>query len=144
MSRRPGADHTPLATPPPAPAHEVVVSRVIDAPRERVFEAFTRPAQRRWLAPGSTVDFRLGGAFHTLVPTCDGDAVWFRGVHHEIVAPERIVYAEPCGGTATVTVMFVAHAGRTTVTLRHAGDPRVAEDGWCASLDRLVALLASG
>lgn len=91
--------------PPAPPDNELVVSRVIDAPRERVFFAFTlSPELRRCLAPGSTLDF-----------------------------PERIV----CGDPPTLIVSFVAHAGRTTITVRHQDSA----DGWQASLERLAAEL---
>jgi uncharacterized protein YndB with AHSA1/START domain len=109
-------DGQPLPTPPPAPPNEVVVSRVIDAPRERVFHAFRR-ASSRWLAPGAT--------------------------HREVVAPERIVYGPPDGDGGAVTVTFVAHAGRTTVIVRHAGEPAIAPDAFRESLDDLAAALGA-
>lgn len=129
-ARRTELARAPLATPPPSPDGEVVVSRIIDAPRELVFHAWTRSAHlRRWLGPHSTVDFRVGGALHA---SLDGDA-WFRGVHREIVPHERLVY-----GDDALTVTFTAHAGRTTVTVRHP-DPAV---DWHAPLERLASVMA--
>jgi hypothetical protein len=104
--RRTTGHDPPLPTPPPAPAEETVVSRVIDAPRELVFFAFTlSPHLRHWLSPGSTFDY-----------------------------PERIV----CGDPPTLSVSFIAHAGRTTITVRHT---ETGETTWVDSLDRLAAEL---
>jgi uncharacterized protein YndB with AHSA1/START domain len=129
-ARRTELAPTPLATPPPSPDGEVVVSRIIDAPRELVFHAWTRSVHlRRWLGPQSSIDFRVGGAFHASL----GGEAWFRGVHREIVPHERLVYDD-----AALTVTFTAHAGRTTVTVRHADD---AAD-WHTPLERLAAVMA--
>lgn len=98
----------PLPRPPPAPPNEIVVSRVIDAPRELVFHAF--------------------------MAACEP---WVRGGPREIDAPERVVY----GDGAPLTVTFVAHARRTTVTVRAAGAP--AERDWGAALERLAATIAA-
>jgi uncharacterized protein YndB with AHSA1/START domain len=90
------------ATMPAAPAatdREVLITRVFDAPRELVFQAWTDPGQLpRWFAPrGCTIDFaaldlRPGGSFHSCIHTPDGHDCWCKGVYREIVAPERIVF----------------------------------------------------
>ena len=61
------------------PAFELVLERVIDAPRERVFEAWTKPEQMaQWFAPKPfqlvihTMDFRPGGRFSMAMRGPDG------------------------------------------------------------------------
>jgi uncharacterized protein YndB with AHSA1/START domain len=77
----------------------IKIERVFDAPRELVFEAWTRPEYLlRWFAPhGCTISFtqidvRPGGRLHCCVHNPLGDC-WCVGVYREIVRPERIVYS---------------------------------------------------
>ena len=83
-----------------SPADSVLISRVIDAPRELVFKAWTDPEQlTRWYAPrGCSIDFRTldvrpGGDFHSCILTPHGKECWCKGVYREIVEPERIVFS---------------------------------------------------
>jgi uncharacterized protein YndB with AHSA1/START domain len=82
----------------PAPDRTVVISRVFDAPRELVFEAWTKPQYLlRWFAPHGCsfhferIDVRPGGGFHSCIR---GGAFecWCVGTYQEIVWPERLVY----------------------------------------------------
>ena len=81
-----------------APDRTVVISRVFDAPRELVFEAWTKPEYLlRWFAPHGCsfhierIDVRPGGGFHSCIR--DGAfECWCVGVYEEIVRPERLVY----------------------------------------------------
>jgi uncharacterized protein YndB with AHSA1/START domain len=75
-----------------------VLTRIFDAPRERVFEAWTSPDYiRRWWGPAGftcsacSVELRIGGAFHYGMRAPDGREFWNKGVFHEILIPERIV-----------------------------------------------------
>lgn len=132
----------------PMPAgneREIVITRVIDAPRELVFQAWTEPAQlMRWWAPqGCTtpvckVDLRPGGAFHYCMRLPEGRDIWGLGVYREVVAPERISYTDSFadaqgnpvapahyGMSAShpaetlVTVTLAEQNGKTLLTLRH-------------------------
>lgn len=76
-----------------------VISRVFDAPRERVWKAWTEVDQvRRWWGPkGFTVtycklDLRPGGKGHYCLRAPDGSDMWGRFVYREIVKPERLVW----------------------------------------------------
>jgi uncharacterized protein YndB with AHSA1/START domain len=115
---------------------EVAVTRVVDAPRELVFKAWTDPRLLlSWWAPKDCValvcrvDLRPGGAFHYCIRESAGRDIWGIGTYREIVAPERLVYtdlfADPLGrpispahqgvraghlGEAVVTVTFQEHA----------------------------------
>jgi uncharacterized protein YndB with AHSA1/START domain len=125
---------------------EWVLTRVFDAPRSLVFQAWTDPQLlMRWWAPrGCTtpyckVDLHPGGVFHFCMRMPEGREIWGSGVYREIVKPERIVYTDrfadaqgnpvppshygmSAGHPAEtlVTVTFTERAGKTTVTLRHS------------------------
>jgi uncharacterized protein YndB with AHSA1/START domain len=75
------------------------IERMFDAPRELVFDAWTRPEQLvQWYAPqGCTIrlvklDARPGGRFHWCIRNPSFGDCWCVGVYKEIVRPERIVY----------------------------------------------------
>jgi uncharacterized protein YndB with AHSA1/START domain len=77
---------------------EIIITRVFDAPRELVFKAYTDPKLvSQWFGPReytTTVDkmeVRPGGLWRFVQRNPDGDEFAFHGVHHDIVAPERIV-----------------------------------------------------
>jgi uncharacterized protein YndB with AHSA1/START domain len=148
--------------------HVIVISRVFDAPRELVFDAFTDPKHltQFWGPQGFTcsaceVDLRVGGKIRIDMRAPDGAVYPCVGVYREIVKPERIVYAStadqghPCGGglppRATVTMTFADLGGKTKLTIHTrlpsaaARDAAVAggfNEGWNDALDRLAAMLA--
>ena len=155
------------------PEQELVITRVFDAPRELVFKAWTEPERlKRWWGPkGFTtpyceIDLRPGGVFFYCMRSSDGLDVWNKGVFREIVVPERIVltdsFADAEGNVVPpthygmspdwpletlLTVTFEEQAGKTKVTLRHAGIPSGAErdgaqQGWLETVDRLAKYLA--
>jgi len=77
---------------------EIIITRDFDAPRELVFKAFTDPKLvSQWLGPreySTTVDkmeARPGGLWRFVQRNEKGDEFAFHGVHHDVVAPERIV-----------------------------------------------------
>ncbi len=170
-STRPhGAISAPMSTAAnlrPPEAAIIVISRVVDAPRELVFEAFTDPKHltQFWgpkftTAPKCEVDLRVGGQFRVEMRGPDGAVYPCTGVYREIVPPERIAYAgtggddEPCGGglppRSLVTITFVAEGDKTKITIhtrlgsyadREAAIAGGFNQGWNDSLDRLVALL---
>ena len=78
----------------------VRLTRVLDAPRERVFAAWTQPRQlEQWFGPqGFTLhscetDPRPGGVFRLCLRSPQGRDYWVRGEYREVVAPERLVIA---------------------------------------------------
>jgi uncharacterized protein YndB with AHSA1/START domain len=106
---------------------EVVVTRTFDAPRSLVFDAYTRPELlKRWYnAPGRSlvvceIDLRVGGAYHFLWRGEGRKDVGMRGVHREVVRPERLVRTETWddwdAGETVETVVFAERAGKTTLT----------------------------
>lgn len=145
---------------------EIAMTRVFDAPRTLVFDAFTKPALiRRWLLgpDGWTmivceVDLRVGGAYrYVWRKEKTGTEMGMGGVFREIAAPARIVSTEKFDqawyqGEAVGTTVFVEHGGKTTMTqtmVYESRDVRDAviksgmESGVKASYDRLAEILAT-
>ncbi|HEV2118796.1 MAG TPA: SRPBCC family protein [Candidatus Bathyarchaeia archaeon] len=77
---------------------EVIITREFDAPRELVFKAHVDPRLYvQWLGPRE-VTMRLdkfepktGGMWRYVSKDPSGTEFWFRGVNHEVTAPERII-----------------------------------------------------
>lgn len=143
----------------PRPDREMVLTRVLDAPRDLVWKAWTDPAHvARWWGPrGFTLpvcemDFRPGGAYRYVMRGPDGKDYPFHGVYREIAPPSRIVFTavldDVPGEEMLTTVTFAEEGGRTTVTVRQ-GAPAKEEyargqrQGWTESLEKLAARLAS-
>ncbi len=123
---------------------QVCITRVFDAPREFVFQAWSDAAHlSRWFAPnGCTItfkklEFRPVGTIHSCIRTPDGYECWCVGEYREITPNERIVYTmaiadaagnrvsaaergmDPAWPEETVlTVTFKDIDGRTELTLR--------------------------
>jgi uncharacterized protein YndB with AHSA1/START domain len=77
---------------------EVLITRVFDAPRDVVFDAWIDPQQlARWYAPhGCEIEFRAldprpGGTFHSCIRTPNGYECWCRGVYRTVNRPVQIV-----------------------------------------------------
>ncbi len=142
---------------------EVVLTRVFDAPRRLVFDAFSKPELlKRWFGPRGfslvlcEVDLRLGGGFRFVLRSPDGKEMGMRGVYREIVPPERTVHMESFddypGVESQVTAVFVEQGGKTTLTatvlypskeVRDAVIKSGMEHGAAETYDRLAELLAS-
>src|SRR5262245_25304015 len=81
---------------------EVMMTRVLNAPRNLVYDCYTKPELlKRWLhGPDGWLmvvcdnDLRVGGAFRWEWRNADGRQMGMRGVYRHIVAPERIVRTE--------------------------------------------------
>jgi uncharacterized protein YndB with AHSA1/START domain len=76
-----------------------IISRTFNAPREVVFDCFTKPDDmKKWWGPkGFTVivskmDLRVGGTYHYGMNGPDSTPMWGKFVYREIVRPERIVF----------------------------------------------------
>src|SRR5262249_1860382 len=107
---------------------EVAMTRVFDAPRELVWDAWTKPDHVRqwllgpegWTMPVCEIDLRVGGSWH-FVWRKTGDAeMEMRGVYKQVVRHEKLVNTERWGPEwpETInTVTFTEKDGRTTVVL---------------------------
>ncbi|ASU82822.1 ATPase [Nocardiopsis gilva YIM 90087] len=78
--------------------HDIVVTRVFDSPRDVVYQAFTDPDLiPKWWGPAqyeTTVDraeVRPGGVWRYISRDENGTEYAFKGVYHDLVAPESIV-----------------------------------------------------
>ncbi len=145
---------------------EIVMTRVLDAPRKLVFDAFTKPELLKqwllgppgWSMPLCEIDLRVGGKYrYVWRQDSDGTEMGMGGVYREIVVPERLVTTERFDeawypGEAVGTLVLVEQRGRTTVTQTMRYESREARDavlksgmekGVAASYDRLADLLAA-
>jgi uncharacterized protein YndB with AHSA1/START domain len=119
-------------------------SRTFDAPRERVWRAWSDAAAlAQWWGPKNTemrvlkLDFRPGGMFHYTIAFQPGHEMYARFIYREIVVPERIVFvisfSDAAGGITRApfpqlknlwplemlnVVTFTEQNGKTTIALR--------------------------
>jgi uncharacterized protein YndB with AHSA1/START domain len=146
-------------------ARTIVTTRVLDAPRELVFEAWTDPKHLvKWWGPNGftttvrTIEVRPGGVWRFVMHGPDGVDYENRIVYEEIVKPERLVYRHSGGDDVEpvqfqTTVTFEDLGGKTRLTMRAvfpsaAERNRVAEEygaieGAEQTLGRLAAQLAT-
>jgi len=118
-----------------------VISRVLDAPRDKVWKAWTEVERlKQWWGPKGfsvshcTVDLRPGGLMHYCLRSPDGHDIWGRFVYRDIAKPERLVwvnsFSDEKGGVTRhpmspgwpremlTTVSFAEHKGGTLVTVQ--------------------------
>ena len=108
----------------------IVTTRLLDAPRELVFKAWTDPKHLvQWWGPGGftttvhSIDVRPGGVWRFVMHGPDGRDYENRIVYDEIVKPERITYRHGGGDdvepvTFHTTVTFEDIGGKTRLTMR--------------------------
>jgi uncharacterized protein YndB with AHSA1/START domain len=138
------------------------LTRIFEAPRERVFDAWTRQEQFvQWMCPpGVTltvceIDVRVGGAWRVGGRNESGRVFASSGKYVEVKQPERLVftwahhkdgdYANPLGHETTVRIELRALGNKTELTLIHG--PFVDgynehKKGWEGSFDKLGAFLS--
>jgi uncharacterized protein YndB with AHSA1/START domain len=120
---------------------EVVITRAFNAPRDLVFEAYTKPELvRRWLlGPGDwtmpvcEIDLRVGGRYRFVWRHADGRQMGMGGAYREIVPSERVVSSEVfdedwTGGEAVTTLVLTEKGGRTTAVSTVLYSSRAARD----------------
>ncbi len=124
---------------------EIAMTRVFDAPRRLVFDAWTKPELlKRWLGVREgwsmvvcEVDLKVGGRYRFVWRKgADGPEIGTGGVHREIVAPERIIRTEAFDGhpgEALDTTVFVEQGGKTTVTTTMRCESQEIRDAWLKS-----------
>jgi uncharacterized protein YndB with AHSA1/START domain len=131
--------------------HAIVLERLFAAPREQVFEAWTRPEQVTcWWDPSGDplkeceIDLRPGGAFR-FVPRHSPDVPEFAGVYREVAPPDYLVF-EAMGAVGRVILNEIG--GNTHMTVRiECGSAAQLEQylkmgvhaGTAKTLDNLVA-----
>ncbi|HUF34541.1 MAG TPA: SRPBCC family protein [Gemmatimonadales bacterium] len=140
---------------------EIVITRVVDAPRRLVFDAFTDPKHvphwltgpEGWTMPVCEIDLRPGGAWRYVYRKAGGSEMTLHGTFLEVAPPGRVVATESWGPEwpETVNTTELAESGRQTtitITVRYpskaARDEALrtgAADGMDRSFARLDALL---
>jgi uncharacterized protein YndB with AHSA1/START domain len=141
---------------------EIHIERIFDAPRDKVFAAFTNPELiPEWWGPRGTttivdeMDVRPGGNWRFVGRSADGSETAFRGTYREITPPERIVQTfewEGMPGHVSVeTAVFEDLGDRTRLvatSLFHTTEERDGmlhsgmEGGMNETYDRLDEVLA--
>ena len=142
---------------------EVVMTRVFNAPRRLVWEAWTDPKHipqwmtgpAGWTMPICELDLRPGGAWHFVWRGADGTDMEMSGVYKEITPPERLVATESWGGDwpeTLNTLTLTEENGKTTLTnrilyasqeARNAALKTGMESGVVESFDRLEGYLST-
>ncbi|MCL4501220.1 MAG: SRPBCC domain-containing protein [Deltaproteobacteria bacterium] len=128
---------------------ELVIERIFEAPRERVWQSWTTPELvKRWWGPKdftgpyADIDLRVGGKYLFCMRSPDGKDFWSGGVYRAIAPLEKIVvtdhFTDEKGNIVPaaqyglagdwplelmVTVTFEEQDGKTKMTLHHLGIP---------------------
>lgn len=146
---------------------ELVLTRIINAPREKVYDAWTQPelmkqwfTPRPWTTPVVETDVRPGGASLIVMRGPDGNEFPNRGVYLEVVPNERLVFTDAYAKAwepsekPFMTVMltfedagdgktkYTARARHWTVADREAHEKMGFHPGWNKATDQLEALLS--
>ncbi|HEY3330263.1 MAG TPA: SRPBCC domain-containing protein [Capsulimonadaceae bacterium] len=141
----------------------LVVKRVLRAPVERVYRAWTDPAElekwfspnERWVQPKIDVENYVGGKHHITMVHSDTEEIPLFGKYTDLQLNKRVAFTwippEGMGtsGESLVTVDFAAVAGGTEVTLTHERlvDPEEREQtsgGWTGCLETLARYVDEG
>ncbi|MDP9812148.1 uncharacterized protein YndB with AHSA1/START domain [Rhizobium tibeticum] len=147
--------------------HELVLVRQFDAPREKIFRAWTDPVlMKEWFVPrpwsiaDAKLDVRPGGSNLIVMRSPDGQEFANRGVYLEIVENEKIVFTDaftsawvPSEKPFFVGIVLLEDLGngrtKYTAKARHwtAADKEQHEqmgfhEGWGKCADQLAELLA--
>ena len=140
---------------------EIVITRIFDAPREKVFKASMDPklipqwwGPKRFTTKVDKMDVRPGGVWRFVHRDAEGNEYAFHGVYHEIVPNERVVdtfeFEGMPGHVSLETMTLEEQDGRTLLTTRSVfqsvedRDGMVGsdmEEGVAETMDRLAALV---
>src|ERR1700704_5577558 len=148
----------------PEQNHELSLTRLIDAPRAKVYRCWSEPELlKQWFAPApyttqvAELDLRPGGGNFIVMRSPDGQDMPNRGQYLEVVPNERLVFTDAYTGDwqpsakpfMTVILTFADEGGKTryTARVRHwtAADKAAHEKmgfevGWGICADQLAAL----
>jgi uncharacterized protein YndB with AHSA1/START domain len=151
----------------PASDRELVLTRLIDAPREKLYGAWTQPellkqwfAPKPWRTPRAELDVRPGGASMIVMAGPDGTEFPSRGVYLEVVPNQRLVFTDAYTEAwqpsekpfMTVVLSFADEGGKTRYTARvlhwsvadrEAHEKMGFHEGWGQCTDQLAELLGA-
>lgn len=139
----------------------LVMRRTFDAPRERVFAAWTTPQLlARFLGgpettiPHAEIDARPGGSYRVTMQQPGGETFVVFGDYREVVAPERLAMTwsweeddKADERETLLTLEFHDRGGKTELVLTHTNFRDEAQrdrhnEGWTSTFDKLARLLA--
>jgi uncharacterized protein YndB with AHSA1/START domain len=145
--------------------HELVLTRLLDAPRDKLFRCWTEPVLlKQWFAPKpyttpvAEVELRAGGRSFMMMKSPEGQEIPCPGTYLEIVPGRRLVFTDAYTGDwqpreghpfMTAIITFEDEAGKTryTATVRHWSDEDKKKHemmgfhtGWGQCADQLEAL----
>ena len=121
-------------------ARGTMISRLLNAPRELVWQVWTQPEHiAKWWGPeGFTItegkmDVTPGGTWEFVMHGADGSSYTNRVEYLEVVPKEKLVWHHGAGPGRTeddfhVTATFEEHDGKTRVTMRHLFASREVRD----------------
>jgi uncharacterized protein YndB with AHSA1/START domain len=134
----------------------LVIKRLIQAPRDRVYAAWTDPAQlKQWFGPENVqtrelvADARVGGEFRWDLTNSEGEKMTIRGEYRELQPGKKIVFTWQWeddeaweNHVSVVTVELDDRDGGTELRLTHEQLPNEESRdghtaGWNSVLDKL-------
>jgi uncharacterized protein YndB with AHSA1/START domain len=140
----------------------ISITRVFNAPRELVFQAWTEPARfARWFGGRDSsiplesiaMDVRPGGAWHALmIAGPDRVEIPWKGVYLEVAPPERLVFTlsdQPGPEAEVVSVVLTDLGGKTQMVFQQRGGHLTdegyagAQAGWELFFERLAEVVAA-
>ena len=152
-------------TPTPIAQRELILTRVINVPRAKLYRAWTEPEiLKKWFAPSpwttskAELDVRPGGTSLVVMRSPEGQEFPNQGLYLEVVKNEKLVFTDAFVNAwqpsekafMVATLTFEEHNGGTRYTARvqhwSAADREAHEkmgfhEGWGAALDQLVELV---
>lgn len=144
---------------------DLVLTRLIDAPCAKVYQAWTDPGLMKqwfaplpWTTPVVETDVRPGGSSLIVMRGPDGNEFPNRGVYLEVVPNERLVFTDAFTQAwqpsekpfMTVILTFEEQSGKTkytarvqhwTIADREAHEKMGFHEGWAQCAEQLVALV---
>jgi len=159
-----------MDTPQPAAPgsdRELVLTRIIDAPPEKLFRAWTEPAlivqwftPHPWTTVHAETDLRPGGSSLIVMRSPEGQEFPSRGVYLEVVKNEKLVVTdaytaawEPSDKPFMTAILsfealgdktrYTARVRHWTVADREAHEQMGFHEGWGKATDQLAALVAT-
>lgn len=138
-----------------SPETSLTVKRTFQAPRERVFRAWTNADElARWFAPSADystkvpeLDLKVGGKYKVEMHHKGGNVNTVAGTYREIKPPEKIVFTwrwenDPTAHESLVTIELFDRGPSTELLLTHVQLPNAEQrekhgQGWNGCLNRL-------
>ena len=137
-------------------AFDLSLTRIVEAPPERVFDAWLSTRWGEWVGPAgiwgevTMLEPHVGGRYRIVMHQPTGNTLTVGGVYREIDRPRRLVFSwmwEHEKVDTLVTLSFRAVDGKTELTLKHEGFQSAErrdghQHGWTGTLEKLAARFA--